>query len=1026
MSLRISAWSIRNPIPVVVLFAGLLIAGAAAFLQLPIKLLPNTAVPVVSVTVTQNGAAPSEIEKQITRPIEGGLASVAGVRHVSSTVTQGVSSTVVEFELGVDLQKAVDDVRSVVDRTRVELPPGIDPPTIERVDIDGAPVLTYVVSGGGLSIAELSWFIDDTVSRALQGGKSVAQVSRVGGVEQEVNVILDPDRMAALGVTAPQINNALFQASLDDTGGRAALGGGEQTIRVLASAEKAAEIRDLTVPLAGGRYVALTDVAEVAQGAAEERSFARLDGRPVVGFQVQKTRQGSDVTAERSVQEAVAKLRKAHPDMAFTEVLSTAKQTRESFTSTLHVLIEGMVLAALVVFLFLKDWRATAIAAAAMPLSLIPTFAVMQLLGFSLNGLTLLALTLVIGILVDDAIVEIENIEKRIEAGLSPYRASLLGADAIGLAVVATTATIVAVFLPVSFMGGIIGQFFREFGMTVAISVSFSLLVARLVTPVMAAYFLKPKPPGHAVVERMPAFYRRTLDWALKNRWKTAGIGALAAIASLGLAATRPIGFQPTQDAGFFYVTLTGPPGASAATMEQSVAEATSRLIAQPETRHVMAVVGDGKELSQATLTVVLTDHRARDTDTFIRQIRPLLRQIPDVRVATQTGFAAADVVITLTGDDPALLTRTQEQVMREMAGLKQISGVRPAPAPQGKELVVRPRLNEVARLGVDARALAAVLRVATIGDIDANVAKISQGERRTPIRVRLPREARQDPQVLGALRVPTLDGKSTPLSAIADLSFEAGPGQIVRQDRRRRASIEADLEGVTTGQAFAAIHALPTMRKLPPGITQVAAGDMEQTQEAFGGFVWALGAGVFLIYGVMCLLFHSLFKPITILSALPLVALGAFAGLALAGLPITLPVLIGLLMLLGLAGKNSILLVEFVIEAEKAGMDRWTALHEACRERGRPIVMTTLAMIAGMVPTALGLGEGAAFRKPMSIAVIGGLISSTVLSLVLVPAAYELIDDVERWLKARLSGLVTRRAPGDDAPIDPPAPERA
>jgi HAE1 family hydrophobic/amphiphilic exporter-1 len=1011
---RVSAWSIRNPIPVTVLFIGLLIAGVAAFGSLPIKLLPNTSIPLVSVSVTQSGAAAAEMENQVARPLESAVASVAGVKHINSTVVQGAATISIEFELGTDLQKAVDDVRSAVDRARVLLPQGIDPPTVQRVDFDSAPVLTYAVSAPEMTAPQLSWFIDDTVSRALQGGRDVAQVTRIGGVDQEINVILDPARMAALGVTAPQINSVLAQVSLDDSGGRAALDGGEQTIRVLGAAANVEQIQTLSLPLADGRFVALADVATVEQGAEEERSFARLDGRPVAGFQVMKSTSGSDVTAERSVHQAIAKLQAAHPGVIFTEVMSTAKQTRGSFDSTLHVLIEGMVLAAIVVFAFLKEWRATLIAAIAMPLSLIPTFAAMALLGFSLNGLTLLALTLVIGILVDDAIVEIENIEKRIEGGMTPYRASLVGADAIGLAVVATTGAIVAVFTPVSFMGGVAGQFFREFGLTVAVAVAFSLLVARLVTPVLTAYFLKRKDKPH-VVETMPGAYRRVLDWALGHRWLTALLGALAVVAAMGLAATRPIGFQPTDDSGFFYVTLTAAPGGDTPSMQAAVDQASAILLRQPETERVLGVAADG---GKATLTVVLKDERERTTDAFIRAARPLLRTLPDVRVATQTGFAGADVIVTLTGDDPAALARTQTQLMQEMAGLPQISGARPAPSAAGVELVIRPKPQEAARLGVSAQALASVLRVATLGDIDAIVAKFSQGEHRIPIRVRLPREARADLDQLGDLRVPTRDGKSTPLSSVADLRFEPGPGEIVRQDRRRRVSVEADLEGVTAGQAFAAIHALPVFKRLPPGVREVAAGDQEQTAEALSGFVWAIFAGVFLIYGVMVLLFRSFFKPITILTALPLVALGAFAALTLADMPVTLPVLIGLLMLLGLAGKNSILLVEFIIERERAGESRFQAIHDACRERARPIVMTTLAMIAGMAPTALGLGEGAAFRQPMSIAVIGGLVSSTILSLVLVPSAYEIIDDLELWLKQRLRRLVTAKSPGDDDPI--------
>lgn len=603
--LKISKWAIQNPIPVVVLFVGLLIAGLAAFNQLPIKQCPNTNLPIVSVTVTvtvtQSGAAPSEMKRQIARPIENALSAVAGVKHLNSTITQGVSTTTVELELGSDMQKAVDDIRSTVDKTRVNLPQGIDPPMIQRVDFDAQPIMTYSVSAPEMSAGDLSWFIDDTVSRTIQGGKDVAQVSRIGGVEREINVILDPQRLLALGITAPQVSSAIASSSLDDTGGRAPIGNAEQAIRILGSDQSVDAIRELTVPLPSGQYVKLGDVATVELGSEEERNFARLDGRPIVGFQVQKSLEGSDVVAEASVHQAVAKLEKQYPAVKFTEVLSIAKQTRESYSSTFHVLIEGMILAALVVFLFLKDWRATLIAAVAMPLSLVPTFAAMVLFHFSLNTLTLLTLTLVIGILVDDAIVEIENIEKRIEAGMSPYKASVTGADAIGLAVVATTATIVAVFLPVSFMGGVTGMFFREFGLTVATAVLMSLLVARLVTPMMAAYFLTPKkhPAGLAP---MPKFYASMLDWALRHKWLSMGFGILAVVLAMGLATTRPVGFQPTDDSGHFWVNLRAAPGTTAETMDGLIADATRRILAQPDAEYVLATAGGGNgDDSQAT-----------------------------------------------------------------------------------------------------------------------------------------------------------------------------------------------------------------------------------------------------------------------------------------------------------------------------------------------------------------------------------------------------------------------------------------
>jgi HAE1 family hydrophobic/amphiphilic exporter-1 len=676
----------------------------------------------------------------------------------------------------------------------------------------------------------------------------------------------------------------------------------------------------------------------------------------------------------------------------------------------------------------LRSWRATAIAAIAMPLSLAPTFTAIQLMGFSLNSITLLSLTLVIGILVDDAIVEIENIEKRIERGATPYRAALIGADSIGLAVVATTATIVVVFTPVSFMRGIAGQFFKEFGLTVAVSVIFSLVVARLMTPLMAAYFLTPSTHTKAP-KPMGGVYKVALDWAMAHRWAAAGLGAVVFVASLMMLGTRPVGFQPIGDPGYFYLNVEGPPGATRAQMETAIADATRMLLRQPDVEKVFADVGGGSgggfsassggDLRDGTINVILKSDRAHKTAQVRDMVRQGLREIPDVRITTLGGFGSADVEIVLSSQNSAALDRVQLELEREMRRLTVISDVRPSPPPPGPELVIRPKPEEAARLGVTSEALASVVRIATIGDIDANVAKFSEGERRIPIRVRLPERARTDLATLGELQVPTLDGKSTPLASVAELSFQAGPAKIVRYARQRRASVQADLKpGQSLGTTLATIGKLPALQHLPPSVTQASVGDAEALEEVVTGFTGAIFAGIALIFAVLVILFKSFFKPIIILAALPLSLAGAGLALMLTGLEVDMPVFIGMLMLFGITAKNSILLVEFAIEDERAGQNRWQALRNACRERARPIVMTTVAMIAGMLPTAIGLGQGSEFRKPMAIAVIGGLISSTVLSLVLVPVVYLFVDGFEHWLTPWLARLITKRSHGDDAPI--------
>ena len=1030
--LRVSAWAIKNPIPVAVIFAALTIAGLFTYGMLPIKQFPNVNFPAVSITIAQSGAAPSEMENQITRPIEDAIAGLSNVKNIRSTVVQGVSTTVVEFELGQDLQKITDDVRSKVDQTRQILPREIESPIVQRLEMDSAPILSYAVSAPGMTQAELSWFIDDTVARTLQGEKGVAQISRVGGVNREINVILDPQRLRAYGLTANAVNDALSVFNVDVAGGRAQIGGREQTLRVLGAANTVDQIRNLMIP-AQGRYVRLSDVAEIGDGAAEERGFARLNGRPAVGFQVMKTKEASDVQVEDRVAAAIDRLQaaqvKAGRDIKVYKIFSTVDETRASYHATLTAMIEGMGLAALVVFAFLREWRSTAITAVAMPLSLIPTFAFMAVMGFSLNVVTLLALTLVIGILVDDAIVEIENIEKRIQAGARPYRAAMEGADSIGLAVVATTAAIVVVFTPVSFMPGVAGQFFKEFGLTVSVAVLFSLAVARFVTPLMAAYLLKPVIHAHP---RKPfeGPYRKVLDWALDHRMVSVAVGGIVFVLSIMLTGLLPKGFQPASDFNFFYVKVQGPPGATRADMDRTIGEVTRLFLTRPETEMVFAQVGSTIESSgpgggggaadvrDGTVTVVLKDKRDPSVTEIKQQMRQDLRKIPDARVNFLGEFGSADVQTILTSEDGTALEKAALQVEREMRDLDVVADPRPSSPPSGPEIVILPRKDEAARLGTTAQAIAAAARVATVGDIDANVPKFNDGGRRIPIRVRLSEAARTDLETIKALPVATVTGDTVPLGAVADVVFQAGPAKINRFNRKREITIESDLDnGAQLGDAVAAIDNLPTMKALPEGVSPAAAGDQEAMAELFGALGMAIFAGISMIYGVLALLFRSFFKPATILSALPLAIGGAFLGLMIMNLSISLPSLIGILMLLGLAAKNSILLVDYAIELERSGASQRHALIEACRERARPIIMTTVAMAAGMLPTALGIGKGAEFRQPMAVAVIGGLITSTVLSLVLVPVVYELIDDFENWLKPKLARFITpKEAPEDKA----------
>ncbi len=1028
--LQISAWGIRNPIPVVLLFIVLVLAGMISYSLLPIKYYPNIEFPLVGISVTRSGAAPTEMESQITRPVENALTGIPNIKSISSTVSEGISITDIQFEIGSDLQKATDDVRARVDGVRNNLPRDIDPPNVQRLDVSNQPIVTYAVSAPGMSETELSWFIDDSISRTLQASDGVARVDRLGGADREINVLVDPERLASHGITAAQVNEALSAANIDAPGGRVAIGGREQTLRILGAAVNVQAIRDLTIAAGGGRVVRLSDVADVGDGSAEVRTFALLNGQPVVGFQVSKAKDASEVSTEDGVDATIGKLEKQYPGLKIHKIVSLVDNTRASYIATAHTLLEGMLLAALVVWLFLRDWRATAITAVAMPVSLIPTFAFMRLVDFSLNLVTLLGLTLVIGILVDDAIVEIENIEKRVYRGIRPYDAAIQGADQIGLAVVATTFAIVAVFFPVALMPGIPGQFFREFGITVSVAVLFSLVVARLLTPLMAAYFLTPKlpKPRHA----LPAIYTRTLNWALDHRVLSSIIGFLFLALSIGLIIPLKKDLQPEGNPNHFYVNVQSPPGATLKDTRRVVDQLSELLRRQPETEAVYAQVGlanvnggPGGQLTsssgpgQGAVAALLKPDRHTTVSQIRERLRPLLRQIPDARLSFDvSGFGAAQVSVVLTSETGKGLDATALELQREMRNVPGLADPRPATPANGAELVVQPRQDEAARLGVSSLAIASVARIATAGDIDANVAKLDEGERRIPIRVRLPSEDRTNLSVIRNLRVPTASGSFTTLGSVADVYFRAGPAQIDRFDRKRNLTTIADTTGgIGTGDAQTKVNSLYIINHLPPGIAIASQGQEQASKQLFGGFITAIFSGVGLVYAVMVLLFRSFFKPFVILSALPTAIGGAVAALLITNLSLSIPSLIGFLMLMGLAAKNSILLVEYAIEREREGMSQRNALFEACRERARPIVMTSLAMMAGMLPTALTLGKGSEFRQPMAVAVIGGLITSTVLSLVLVPVVYEVVDWFERLIVPVFGRLATPRAAPAKAP---------
>ena len=1013
MSINFSAWAIGRPLPALMLFFGLCVAGLWGFHELPVARFPDIAFPMTTVTITQPGASPSQLEAEVTRRVEDSVATIPNIKRVMSTVSEGVSVTTIEFYLEADLATALDDTRDAVTRIRTDLPQDIQEPVISKVDIGGS-LMTYAVVAPKMAPDELSWFVDREVTRAMYGVPGVAQVKRVGGVDRQVRVDLDPDALQALGVTAGDVSQQLARIQVERAGGKAELHGEQQVIRTVGTIDSAKALRDYSISLPDGRAVRLSAIARITDAAADPVEAALLDGEPVVAFSMSRTRGSSEVAVADGVEAALERLKAEHPGVEFRLVTTVIDETLRSYESSMTMLWEGALLALLVVWFFLRDWRATWVSAVALPLSIIPTFAVMHWFGFSLNLITLLALAVVVGILVDDAIVEIENIVRHLRMGKHPIDAARDAAAEIGTAVIATSLTLAAVFVPVAFMPGIAGKFFREFGWTAATAVMFSLLVARLLTPMMAAYLLKPH--GQEKREsRLMTWYLGWVDAALRHRARTLWIATGLFVASLAMVPFIPTTFIPVSDLGRSNLSLELPPGT---TLQETtaVAERARALLSDiPELEQVYTAVGSILDVGDPSRTGVAEPRKAtlildwgeagdrdREQKTLERIARAKLADLPGVRVSYVSAEPGELMQLVLAGDDPRRLQSAATALERDLRGIDGLGSVSSSASLLRPEIVITPDPARAADLGVATADIAEAARIATAGDYEQRLAKLNLPERQVPIRVGFAEAALDNPALVGQLRVQGKHGP-VPLSAVADIRAASGPSQISRYQRQRNVTLTAELNGRPLGEVMNEVQALPGMQRLPEGVSVINTGDAEVFIELFVGFAIAMVAGIVCIYMVLLLLFNHALMPLTILTAVPLCAGGAFGALLLTQNLLSLPALIGLLMLIGIASKNSILLVDYAVMAEdKHGLSQHDALIDACRKRAQPVIMTTLAMGAGMMPIALGFAGDASFRAPMAIAVIGGLITSTLLSLIVIPAAFTVIDDVGEWMAKR------------------------
>jgi multidrug efflux pump subunit AcrB len=1114
---NISSWCIRNPVAPIVLFVGLMLAGLVSFARMQVNNAPDIDFPAAIVTVSQPGAAPNEMETQVTQRVESAIRGITGVDEINSTVSEGNSQTFVTFQLGTSPDRAVNDVRNAISQIRSNLPDGILEPQVVRVDAEDEPIMVMSAETTDMTLEQLSWYIDNTIAKRLLGVEGIAAVSRGGGVDRTIRVILDPAALEAQGITAAQVNQQLRQSNMNGAGGRAEIAGSEQSVRVLGNAQDAYQLSQTQIALPGGRFVKLADLGEVKDSSSEQRTLTKMNGRQVVTFYVQRAKGSSEVSAYAAGMAELKKLETENPKVHFSEIVNRVEYTKAQYRSAMEGLIEGAVLAVLVVLIFLRDIRATAISAIAIPLSAIPAFFFMSLMGITMNFMSTMAMGLVAGVLVDDAIVEIENIVRHMRMGKSGYQASLDAADEIGLAVLATTMAIVAVFLPVAMMPGVAGQYFKAFGFTVVLSVLMSLLVARMITPLVAAYFLRSHGAQPHANWKWMDLYLKVLNWSLDTtkatallsrlpklparfgyyaitvllalpvvlvffggtagtmtgtgkigipgaygfpiavivgaalaygaakliarlvqmfgsagfaewhgimvaRWNArmhdhrltmvgAGVGTL--LLSVVLFGTLPLSFFPPENDDFARVNVTLAPGTTMKQTEAVIDRVANIVKKDPSVERVFerVNVGDGR------VSIVLKKDRKVTSTEFQRALTPTLAAIPDARVSFQSQQGgpdadSRDIMLYLGGDDPVVLQTAARELAKEMATVPGLVAPRIGSNLARPEITIKPRFDLAADLGVTTAALSQTIRIATLGDIEQNSAKFSLSDRQVPITVSLSENSRRDIETLKNLPVPTSNGHSVPLKAVAEIGFGSGPTTISRSNQLRRLSIGADLApGIVEGDVWTKVKALPAYKNLPQGVQQMNLGNQKWQSELLFNFAVALIAGVLLVFAVLVLLYRRFLAPFVNMGSLLLAPLGAAIALHVAGQPVSLFVLIGILMLFGIVAKNSILLVDFAVEMMNHGMNKNESIWEAGHKRAQPIVMTTVAMVAGMLPTAISISGDNSWRAPMGITVIGGLIFSTLLTLLLVPSYFSIAISIESRI-----GKLFHRFVGADA----------
>jgi HAE1 family hydrophobic/amphiphilic exporter-1 len=1037
----LSGIAIRRPVFTTMLMVGLVVLGLFSYRRLAIDQFPAIDLPIVTVQTTFPGASAEGVEREVTRRLEEAFNPVQGVRNITSVSLEGVSQVIVEFELGRKVDDAAQDLRSKLEGIRRDLPDDIDPPIVQKLDPSAQPIISLALSSTTLPPVLLTTLADETIRRRLEAVPGVGDVQVSGGAAREVRVYLRPDRLQALGVTVPEVSAALARQNLEVPAGRVRRGTSEQLVRVTGRITSPAQFGDVIVATRNGEPVRVHDVARVEDGSPEERSLALLDGQRAISINILKVSGANTVAVADGVRASLERVQSVLPPGASLRVVrDNSTFIRNSIRDVIRELMTGALLTVLIVMLFLNDWKATAITSLALPVSVISSFIVMLAMGFTLNVLTLMALSLSIGILIDDAIVVIENIVRHREHGADHATAAAEGTREIILAVMATTFSIVAVFVPVAFMRGIIGRFFFAFGITVAWAVLVSLFVSFTLTPMLSATWgVNPHTGGatrnpitraiaafNRAFDRLASRYRGVITWALGHRKSTLGIAAASFVAAMMLFPLIGGSFAPDTDQSEFVVQFQTPQGSSLAYTREKSLRIDELLRREPGVAYTFTTIGGGATgtVTNAEMYVRLTPphERARTQQDMMVVARRLVATVFGVRsqvlVPSGIGGAQAPLQVEIRGPETPELQRLSAEGLRALAdapGLADLKSSIGDPRPEWRIELDRDVANQI---GVDLSQISTTLRPLMAGQT-ATRWEDPTGEERDVV-VQVAPEQRQSVDDIASVPVPTASrgasGTATvPLRSIARISSSAAPAEIDRKNLERFVAISgSNAPGVSISEASTTLRARLATLRLPPGYSINLGGQTQQLAETGGYVLETLSLAVILIFLILASQFESLTQPFAIMLSLPLSLVGVLLALLVTRSTLNIMSMIGIIMLMGLVTKNAILLIDNANERRRAGANRTTALIEAGAVRLRPIMMTTAAMIAGMLPVALALGEGGTFRAPMARAVIGGLITSTLLTLVVVPVAYTFVDGFGERVRRLISGPERRRMHGE------------